>query len=89
MAFCYAIVSRRDLNSLGITSLKRKREERWFVDFKITLMLHCGNEFRMEVCSFCFKFDDIVPRKGKIISISFFGAFEYTCFGTYNLFKNY
>ena len=52
-----------------------------FVDFKITLMLHCGNEFRMEVCSFCFKFDDIVPRKGKIISSSFFGAAKYTCFG--------
>ena len=58
-------------NSLDITSLKRKRDERWFVDFKITLMLHCGNEFRMEVCSFCFKFDDMVPRKSKIISSSF------------------
>ena len=65
-----------------ITSEKRKRAERRFVDFKITLMLHCGNEFRMEVCSFRFKFDDIVPRKGKIISSSFFGAVKYTCFGT-------
>ena len=82
MAFCYAIVSRRDLNSLGITSLKRKREERWFVDFKITLMLHCGNEFRMEVCSFCFKFDGMIPRKSEIISSSFSGAVEYICFGT-------
>ena len=46
-------------------------------------MLHCGNEFRMEVSSFCFKFDDVVPRKGKvIISSSFFGAVEYICFGT-------
>ena len=43
-------------------SRKRKRAERCFVDFKINLMLHCGNEFRMEVCSFRFKFDDIVPR---------------------------
>ena len=30
-------------------------------------MLHCGNEFRMEVCSFRFKLDDIVPRNGKIL----------------------
>ena len=34
-------------------------------------MLHCGNEFQMEVYSFCFKFDDMVPRKSKIISSSF------------------
>ena len=39
-------------------------------------MLHCGNEFRMEVCSFRFGFDDIVPRNGKIISSSFSGAIE-------------
>ena len=39
-------------------------------------MLHCGNEFRMEVCSFQFKFDGMVPRKGKIISSSFFGAIK-------------
>ena len=58
------------------------REERWFVDFKITLMLYCGNECRMEVCSFRFKFDDMVPRRGKIISSSIFGAVEYICFGT-------
>ena len=52
----------------------------WFVDFKIFLMLHCGNEFRMEVCSSRFKFDDMVPRKGKIISSSFYVAVEYICF---------
>ena len=45
-------------------------------------MLHFDNEFRMEVCSFGFKFDDMVPRKGKIISSSFYGAVEYICFGT-------
>ena len=32
-------------NSLGITSLKRKRKERRFVDLRIILMLRCGNEF--------------------------------------------
>ena len=29
-------------------------------------MLHCGNEFEKEVCSFPFKFDDMVPRKGRL-----------------------
>ena len=28
-----------------MTSLKRKREERQFVDLRIILMLHCSNEF--------------------------------------------
>ena len=36
----------------------------------------------MEVCSFHFKFDDMVPRKGEIISSSFFGDVEYIWFGT-------
>ena len=69
-----------------MTSLKRKREERWFL-LTLKLMLHCGNEFRMEVCSFRFKFGDMVPRKGKIISSSLFGAVEYTwviCFIFYD-----
>ena len=57
------------------------------VDFKITLMLHCGDEYRMEVCSFRFKFDDIVSRKGKIISSSFFGAVKYICFRIQSLFE--
>ena len=45
-------------------------------------MLHCGNEFGMEVCSFHFKFNDMVPKKDRIISSSFFGAVKYTCLGT-------
>ena len=45
-------------------------------------MLQCGDEFRMEVCSFCFEFNDMVLRKGRIISSSFFVAVKYTCFGT-------
>ena len=45
-------------------------------------MLQCGDEFRMEVCSFCFEFNDMVPRKGRIISSSFFVSVKYTCFGT-------
>ena len=34
-------------------------------------MLLCGNEFRMEVYSFCFKFHDMVPRKFYILKVSF------------------
>ena len=37
-------------------------------------MLHFVNEFQMEVCSFCLKFDGIVPKKGEIISSCLFGA---------------
>ena len=45
-------------------------------------MLHCGDEFQVEVGSFYFKFDDMFPRKGRIIISSFFGAVRYTYFGT-------
>ena len=46
----YAFTTRKFIyyvrrNSLGITSLKRKRKERRFVDLRIILMLRCGNEF--------------------------------------------
>ena len=45
-------------------------------------MLYCGNEFRMGGCSFHFIFDDMIPKKGRIISSSFFGAVRYSCFET-------
>ena len=40
-------------------------------------MLPCGNEFWMEPCSFHFEFYDMLERKGKIISSSFFGTVKY------------
>ena len=63
-----------DCNSLGITSLKRKREERRFVDLRIILMLDCGNQFLKQVLNFCCKLDDNVPRYGSTINNSFLGA---------------
>ena len=47
-------------------------EERWFSSFKTTSMLHCDKQFRMEICSFCFKFDDMVPRKARSMAAPFF-----------------
>ena len=71
-----------DCNSLGITSLKWKREERRFVDLIIILMLHCGDEFLRQVLNFRFKLDDNVPRYGSTIKSSFFGTVGITFFGT-------
>ena len=54
---------RWDVNSLGVISLKRKKITKvvwWLWNY---LMLHCDNEFRIEVRSFCFKFDDMVLGK--------------------------
>ena len=34
-----------NFHSLGITSSKRKKEERRFVDLRIVLILHCSNEY--------------------------------------------
>ena len=39
-------------------------------------------EWKFAVFTLNMMTDDMVPRNGKIISSSFFGAVEYTCFGT-------
>ena len=93
MALSFAVVSniavtarnlytKLDCNSLGITSLKRKREERRFVDLRIILILHYGNEFLKQMLNFCFKLDDNIPRYGSIIKSSFLGTVGITFFGT-------
>ena len=63
-------------------SLKRKREERRFVDLRIILILHCGNDFLKQVLNFRFKLDDNVPRYGSTIKSSFLGTVGITFFGT-------
>ena len=68
--------------SLAITSLKRKIEERRFIDLKMFLMLHCGNEFLKQVLNFYFKLDGIVPRYGNTIKNSFLEKAGMTFFGT-------
>ena len=45
-------------------------------------MFPCGNVFQMEVCSFYFTLDEMVPRKSKIIISFFLGAVESICLGT-------
>ena len=52
---------------LGMTSLKQKREYRRFVDLRIILILHCGNEVLKQVLNFHFKLDGNVPRCGSTI----------------------
>ena len=47
-----------------------------------TQMIVVSANIFLLICSFRFKFDDMVPRNGNIISSSFFGAVEFTCFGT-------
>ena len=61
-------------SSLRMTSLKRKREERRFVDIRIILLLHCGGEFLKQVLNFCFKVDGNVPRYGSTIKWFFSGT---------------
>ena len=56
------LYTKSECNSLGITSLKRNREDRQFVDLRIILILHCGNECLKQVLNFYFKLDDNVPR---------------------------
>ena len=86
MALSFTIV--RDINVTAqkfiyyvrITSLQWKREERPFVDLRIILMLHCGNEILKQILNFFFKLDDIVPRYGSTIKSSYLGTVGITFF---------
>ena len=69
-------------NSLGITSLKRKREKILFLNLRIFLILLFGNEFLKPVLNFCFKLDDNVPSYESTIKRSFLGTVGITFFGT-------
>ena len=71
------------------TFIKWKRQEKRFVNLRIILILHCGNEFLKEVLHFCFKLDDKVPRYGSAIKRSFLGTVGITFFGTWSLSKKY
>ena len=76
-----------DCNSLGITSSKRKREERQLIELRIILILHCANEFLKQVLNFHFTLDDNVPRYGSTIKTSFLGSVGITFFRTWSLFR--
>ena len=69
-------------NSLGITSLKRKREKILFLNLRIFLILLFGNEFLKPVLNFCFKLDDNVLSYESTIKRSFLGTVGITFFGT-------
>ena len=69
-------------NCFGRTSLKWKKEERRYVDFRIILVFHCGNEYLKQVFIFCFKLDDIVPRMENTTKSSFLETVGITFFGT-------
>ena len=66
------------LTLLEITFLKRKREERRFVDLRIILILRCGNEFLKQFLNFRFKLDDNVPWYGSTIKSFFLGTLGIT-----------
>ena len=70
-----------DCISLGRISSKWKREKRLFVDLRIILMLHCGNELLKQVPYFYFNLNQIVLRYGSTIKSSFLGTVGITCFG--------
>ena len=81
---CY---TKWDCNSLGITSLKQKREERRFVHLRIILILPCGNKFLKQVLNFCSELDDNVPRYGSTMKSYFLGTVGITFFGRWSWFK--
>ena len=56
-----------------------------FLDWKTTLILHCGNNLLAALYKRCLKFKENVPENGRTTSNSFFGTVSTICLGTYNL----
>ena len=60
-----------------------------FLDWKITLILHCGNDFLTDLCKCFLKFKENIPENGRTTSNSFFGTASTIYLGTYNLSRNF
>ena len=60
-----------------------------FLDWKITLILHCGNDLLTASYKCFLKFKENVPKNGRTTSNSFFGTISTVCLGTYNLSRNF
>ena len=70
----------RDCKSLGITSLKRKREERRFVDLRIILIFRCGDQFFKQLPAL--NWMTSFPKYGSTIKNSLLGTIGITFFVT-------
>ena len=60
-----------------------------FLDWKKTLMLHCGNALLTTLYKRFLKFRENVPKNGRTTSNSFFGTVSTICLETYNLSRNF
>ena len=53
-----------------------------FLDWKITLILHCGNDLLTALHKRFLKFKENVPKNGRTTSNSFFGTVSTICLAT-------
>ena len=60
-----------------------------FLDWKITLMLHCGSDLLIDLYKRFLKFKKNVPENGRTTNNSFLDTVDKICVGTYNLSKNF
>ena len=59
------------------------------MDWKITFILHCGNDLVTDLYKHFLKFKENVPKYGRITDNSFLGTVSTICVGMYNLAKNF
>ena len=59
------------------------------LEWKITLILHCGNDLLTAVYKHFLKFDENVPKNGRTTNNSFLGTVSTICVGTYNLSRKF
>ena len=73
------------MESLNLNKLQINQ----FLDWKVTLILHCGNDLLTALYKRFLKFKENVPKNGRATNNSFFGTVSTICLGTYNLSRNF
>ena len=71
------------MESLNLNKLLNR-----FLDWKITLIFHCGNDLLTALYKRFLIFKENVPKNGRTTSNSFFGTVSTICLGMYNFSRN-
>ena len=61
----------------------------WFLDWKITFILHCGNNLLTDLYKHFLRFKESFPRNGRLTISSLLGTVGTICLATFNLSKNF
>ena len=81
--------TRRERRYKGMESLNFNKLINQFLGWRITFILHCGNDLLTDFYKNFLKFKENFPKNGKAINNSHLGTTGTICLVTYNLSRNF